>query len=161
MPAPPLAAYTRYIPPGTRKYYWVASIANPAAPTRAELNAGTDLSGQVAAVSGFALQKTTADVTPLGSQFTVLLDTILDANAGTNEIILYASASSLDARTLMPIGAAGFLVHFPEGDITGQLCEVWPASVNAMFFDPSVDAPGEIHFQYTITAAPAQNVTIP
>jgi hypothetical protein len=30
-----------------------------------------------------------------------------------------------------------------------------------MFFDPSVDAPGEIHFQYTITSAPAQNVTIP
>ena len=160
MPATPLPAYTRYFPPGTRKYYWVTSIANQAAPTRAELNAGIDLSGQVAAVTGFALTSNTSDVTPLGSQFIILINTTLNAS-GTNEIILYASADSHDARLIMPIGTTGFLVLPAEGDISGQYCEVWPANVNAMFFEPATETPGEIHFQFTITAQPSQNVPIP
>ena len=160
MPATPLFPYTRYFPPGTRKYYWVTAIANPAAPARAELNAGTDLTGQVAVVNGFTLQRATADVTPLGSSFTVLLNTTLDAGS-TSELILYASADSHDARLLMPAGSTGFVVLLPEGDIPGQYCEVWPANVNAMFFEPATETPGEIHFQYTITAAPSQNVLIP
>lgn len=163
MPARPLAPYPRYFPPGTRKYYWVTSIANQAAPTRAELNAGTDITGQVASVTGFVLQVNVSDVTPLGSSTVLWLNTTTDPSSfGTNEIILYASQNSIDdARLVMPAGSAGFLVFLFEGDITGQLCEVWPANVNEMYFEQATDTPGEIHFEFTITGAPSQNVTIP
>jgi hypothetical protein len=161
MPAVPLSPYPRYFPPGNRKYYWLTAVANPAAPTRAELNAGTDLSGQIAAISGFGPVMTRSDVTPLGSAVVVVLNTIVDVNSGTNELLIYASADSHDVRLLMPPGSAGFVVLLPEGDISGQYCEVWPANVNAMFFEPATETPGEIHFQFTITGMPAQNVLIP
>ena len=161
MGPPPLSPTTRYFPPGTRKYYWVPSIATPSAPTRAELNAGTDLTAEVAAVNGFALWPNTVDVTPLGSQAVIWQTSTIDPNGSTNELILYASGNSNDARLLMPIGTTGFLVFLPEGDISGQLCEVWPANVYVMYFEPATDTPGEIHFQYLVTAMPSQNVTIP
>lgn len=161
MPATPLPSYTRYFPPGTRQYYWVTSIANPAAPTRAELNAGTDLTGQIAAVNGFTPLANLVDVTPIGSQFINWLTTTVDPGSGGNEIILFAAANGNDARLVMPPGTTGFLVILPEGDVTGQYCEVWPAKVNVMYIDPAMETPGQIHFEYTITSGPSQNVTIP
>ena len=41
MPPSPLTATLRYIPPGTRRIYWVTTIANYLSPTRGELNAGS------------------------------------------------------------------------------------------------------------------------
>jgi hypothetical protein len=161
VPAIPLTTTARYFPPGVRQYYWVPSIATQTAPTRAELNAGTDLSGQVAAVSGWQLVKTRADVTPLGSAVTVMLDTIADPNSAANEFVIYASTSSTDARLLLPPGTAGFLVFLPEGDFPGRRCEVWPATVSTMFFDQDTETPGQIHFQFTVTGLPSQNVVIP
>jgi len=43
MAAPPITGSTRYIPEGVTHFYFVSSIANYLSPTRAELNAGTDL----------------------------------------------------------------------------------------------------------------------
>ena len=44
MPPAPLNPTTRYLAVGIRKVYWVPTVANKNSPTRAELNAGTDLS---------------------------------------------------------------------------------------------------------------------
>lgn len=163
MPATPLTPTTRYLPPGTRKYYWLTSLANPAAPTRAELNAGTDLTAEIVTggVGGFTLARTRADVTPLGSSVIVMLDTTTDPNTTTNEIVFYASVTGSDVRQVMSAGTAGFLVFLYEGDVTGQRCEVWPAAVSVLFFDQGTETPGEIHVQYLITAQPSQNVLIP
>lgn len=163
MPAVPLPSYPRYFPPGTRKYYWVTSIANQASPTRAELNAGLDITGQIASITGFVLQMNVADVTPLGSSTVIWLNTTTDPSSfGSNEIILYASQNSNDdARLLMPAGSTGFLVFLFEGDQTNDYCEVWPANVNEMYFEQGTDNPGQIHFEFTITGQPSQNVLIP
>ena len=52
MPATPLTPTTRYFPPGVRKVYWVPTISNYNAPTRGELNAGTDLSAEIETMNG-------------------------------------------------------------------------------------------------------------
>jgi len=44
MVATPLATLNPYLPVDIRKFYWVATIANIASPSRGELDAGTDLS---------------------------------------------------------------------------------------------------------------------
>ena len=60
MPPSPLSATSRYVPPGTRKIYWVTTIATYTAPTRGELNAGIALSNEIAAVAGFTVPSGTS-----------------------------------------------------------------------------------------------------
>ena len=52
MPATPITATLRYTPPGRRKYNWLTAVAAyPGAPTRAEINAGSDLSPEIGRAS--------------------------------------------------------------------------------------------------------------
>src|SRR6266576_2439857 len=47
MVAPNISASDRFIPEGTTAFYWVVTMASYLAPSRAELNAGTNLTPEV------------------------------------------------------------------------------------------------------------------
>ena len=161
MPAMPLTPTVRYLPAGVRKWNWLTAVASKTAPTRAEINAGTDLTGEIAAVNGFEIITPLIDVTAFGDPFGVQVPGV-PAASDPCEIVFYASSNSADARTVFTAGTAGFLLPLPEGDVTGQKCEVWPVTVRSMFIDQAAtDAAGQIHVQFAVTSAPAQNVTIP
>lgn len=159
MVATPIAATSRYIPPGTTRYYWVATIANYLSPTRSELNAGSDLSAEVQAVSGFATSSDQQDTPDLGSRFVSKIPGRITAD--DSSITLYASSTSSDARTLMPRDTSGYIVILPEGDITGQKMDVFPVKVTGVPKSRDVENPANMVFQYAITRVPAENVTIP
>lgn len=159
MPATPLTATSRYTPPGVRKYNWLTAVANKNSPTRAEINAGTDLSGEISDVSGFELTADQADAPDLGGGFVAQVPARV--SAADSELVFYASQTSSDVRTIFTRGTAGFVLILPEGDVTGQKCEVWPAKVRSMFIDPNIEDPAKIHVQFSITSLPVQNVTIP
>jgi hypothetical protein len=159
MVATPITATSRYIPPGTTHYYWVATIANYLSPTRAELNAGSDLTGEVQAVSGFATNSDQQDTPDLGSRFVSKIPGRITAD--DSSITLYSSSNSSDARTLMPRDTAGYIVILPEGDVTGQKMDVFPVKVTGVPKSRDVENPATMTFQYAITKIPAENVTIP
>ncbi len=159
MPPSPLTATTRYTPPGTRKYYWITTASSYLTPTRAELNAGTDLTAEIAEVSGFTLAADDAETPDLATAFTGKVPG--RTTADDSEIVFWASSTSADARTVFPRGTAGYMIFLPEGDVAGQKMEVWPAKVKSMFIDQAMEDPGRIHVQLAITSIPAQNVTIP
>ncbi|MGW1498916.1 phage tail tube protein [Streptomyces mirabilis] len=159
MVATPIAATSRYIPPGTTHYYWVATIANYNSPSRSELNAGTDLTGEVMAVSGFATSSDQQDTPDLGSRFVPKIPGRITAD--DSSITMYASSTSSDARTLMPRDTAGYIVILPEGDITGQKMDVFPVKVTGVPKSRDIENPANMVFQYAITKIPAENVTIP
>jgi hypothetical protein len=160
VPPTPLTATLRYTPPQqARKYYWVTTIATQATPSRGELNAGTDLSAEISDVNGFELTGDSADAPDLASQFVAQVPARITAS--DSEIVFYASSSSSDVRTVLPRGTTGFVCILPEGDITGQKMEVWPAKVKSMFLDSSIEDPAKVHVQFSITKLPSQNVTIP
>ncbi|MFJ6841344.1 hypothetical protein ACIQRE_01595 [Streptomyces griseoluteus] len=159
MVATPIAATSRYIPPGITHYYWVPSIANYQSPTRAELNAGTDLTGEISAVSGFATSSDQQDTPDLGSRFVGKIPGRITAD--DSSVTMYASSNSADARTLMPRDAAGFIAIFPEGDIPGQKMDIFAVKVTSVPKSRDVENPASMTFQYAITRVPAENVTIP
>lgn len=159
MVATPITSSLRYIPPGTRHYYWVASIASKAAPTRGELNAGTDLTGEIQAVAGFSVESVQVDTPDLLNSFIAKIPG--RTQSPDSSITMYASSNSTDARTLMPRNTSGFIVAFPEGDIAGQKMDVFPVKVSAAATDTATEDPGKIMFSFSITSAPVQNVTIP
>jgi hypothetical protein len=159
MAPPKLNPTTRYTPPGTRKFYWVTTIATYSAPTRAELNAGLDLSDEVADVTGFTVTSATAEVPDLSSRFTAKIPARITADDSSMQF--YMSSNSNDVRSVLPRDTVGFMVCLWEGDIASQKMDVYPAKVAAAVPQTSIEDPAKIEIQFTITKIPAQNVTIP
>src|SRR5215469_12591820 len=108
MAAPPLNPTSRYLPVGQRKFYWVPTIANYLSPTRSELNAGTDLSAEMSASTGWSLQGSVVDTPDMGTTFTSQVPG--RRTSPTNDITFYLDTGSNDVRSLLPAATKGFIV---------------------------------------------------
>lgn len=159
MAATPIAKVTRYWPKGKLKWYWVPTIANINAPTRAELNAGVDLSGEVAAYEGWTTSSNFEDAPDVNSRFVGKV--AADIEAEDSSLTMYADPSGNDARTLMPRGTEGNVVRFGGGDIPGRKMDVFPVEVGAVSKPFEMDAIPVCQFQFAITDEPAEDVTVP
>lgn len=161
MPPSPLNPTTRYFPPGTRKVYWVPTISNYLSPTRAELNAGTDLSAEIPSggMAGWSLQGSTVDVGDLSSRFTSTIPGRL--TSPTNSIDFYLDTGGNDARTLLTRDTNGNIVICWEGDVTGRKMDVFPARVITQANDTNTEDPGKTTIEFAITKIPATTIAIP
>ena len=159
MPPAPLNPTTRYLAVGIRKVYWVPTVANKNSPTRAELNAGTDLTAEIATMTGWSLQGSTVDVPDMGSRFTSQVPGRL--TSAQNDITAYMSQNSNDVRSLLPRDTNGYVVCLWEGDVTGQKMDVFPVRVVTQANDTVVDDPGKTTISFAITKLPAIYITIP
>jgi hypothetical protein len=159
MAPPKLNVTSRYVSEGTRKIYFVTTIATQASPSRAEINAGTDLTDEIAEMSGFAVSSDQAEVPDMASRFTGKIPGRITAD--DSSIRFYASSNSNDVRTVLPRDTAGFVLTLWEGDVPTQKMDVWPVKVGSAAVQPTIDDPASILVQFTITRIPSQNVTIP
>lgn len=159
MPATPMAATTRYFRPGVTKIYWVEAIADKAAPTRAELDAGVDLSAEVAEIEGFMVTSETLETPDYGSRFNSKIPGAITAD--DSALITYADRTSADIRAVLDRDDNGFIVLLDEGDVVGQLMDVFPVRVSAVPKLRARSDPAQIRTQFTVTSEPAENVTIP
>lgn len=156
----PLTATVRYIPPGVRKIYWLTTIASyTTAVTRAEINAGTDLTNEIASMSGFTVTSDSSEVPDLSGRFVSKIPARIKAD--DSSMSFYASSTSADVRTVLPRDTAGFACILPEGDVPGQKMDVFPAKVSSTTVDTTMEDPAQINVQFTITKVPALNLTIP
>jgi hypothetical protein len=159
MAATPIAGSLRYIPEGVRHFYYCPAIASIAAPTRTELNAGTDLTPEVAGFGNWGLTSSAVDTPDLASRFTPNIPGLVTADGPT--ISMYADSTSADVRTLLPRDTAGFIVVFPEGDVAGQGMDVFPVKVLAAEKMASLGNPATIDLTFAVTLEPEENVTVP
>jgi hypothetical protein len=159
VPATPIAASTRYYRPGTSKIYFCSSIANKAAPTRGELNAGTDISPEIGSVGGWAPSRNFLAAPDLVSDFVPQVAGSTDPGDAT--ISMYSSSTSVDARSLLPIDTVGFIVLLYEGDVAGRKMNVFPVRVGSDAQEFEFENVAMLQFSFAITSAPARNVTIP
>lgn len=159
MPAPPITSSVRYARFGVTKVYFCPTIANIAAPTRAELNAGTDLSGEVESVNGFQVASNFIDTPDLLTEFIGKI--IGRTSSDDSSITMYASSNSVDVRGLLPRGTTGFLVWLDEGDVAGRKMDVYPITVGSIPKDRDLEAAARIIVNVAITRKPQENVTIP
>ena len=159
MAPPPLNPTTRYYPPGIRKVYWLLATANYNTPTRAEINAGVDVSNEIDTMSGWSVTSAAVDVPDMGSRFTSQVPGAL--TSPTNDLVIYNDQHSIDARAILTRDTNGFVVLLWEGDFTGQLMDVFPVRVMTAAVDSTVTDPGKTTFSFAVTKLPATNVTIP
>jgi hypothetical protein len=162
MVATPLSATNRYIQPGVSQFYWVTTIAVKTAPTRTELDAGKDLTNEVAAISGFSVSSDQVAAPDFGKRFTPSVPGMI--TAADSSINIYLDKDSDDVRSVISQDDEGFVVVFQEGDDEGannHTMDVWPATVASAAKQESDSDPSQIQYMFTITSEPAIDVDVP
>lgn len=160
MAATPIATVSRFFPTGTTKYVFCATIANKNAPQRAEIDAGTDLSGEIAEVEGWQVTSELIDVPDINSRFTSKIPG--RTSADDSSITFYADPSGADARTLFPRDTEGFILRMDGGDVPGRKMDVFPVRVSSVPKEMGTgDGAATLTVMFAITSEPAENVTIP
>lgn len=159
MPATPMAPTVRYFRPGVTKILWVEVITNYLAPTRTQINAGVDLSAEVAEINGFQVTSGSVDTPDFGSRFTSKIPGTITAD--DSALITYADITSVDIRTVLARDDNGFIIIMDEGDVATRLMDVYPVRVASTPKLRPREDPARIQVDFTITRVPAENVPIP
>jgi hypothetical protein len=159
MPASPMTSSTRYFRPGVTQVSYVPTIATQSAPTRAELNAGTALGGEISAIEGWQVTSNFLDSPDLASTF--ISKVASSTAADDSSLTFYASVNSIDVRSLLPRGTTGYIVFLDESDTAGRKMDVFKIIVAAAPKQRDLDSLAQIQVQFSVVAAPSENVTIP
>jgi hypothetical protein len=161
MPATPAPTANRFFHVGETVVYYLPSIAAAnRTPTRAEINAGTELTDEIADLSGWTIQGGEIETPDLGSKFNGKIPgrTSVDDSSFT----FYADNRGVDVRSVLPRGTSGFIVICDGGDVAGALADVFPARVRSVGKVRSVgDEAGRLTIPFSITKEPAENVALP
>jgi hypothetical protein len=161
MPPPVIASSVRYFRPGTTKVYWVTTMATYTTPTRSELNAGKDLSPEIAEITGFTVTSESLDTPDLATRFVSKIPGRI--NAEDSSINFYASSTGFtDARSVLPRDTTGYAVFMDGGDVTttGRM-DVYPATVASVGKLRALEDPAQVQVTFTITRVPAEDLIIP
>lgn len=160
MATPALSTSTRYFDPEVTVVYYVPTIANKSAPTRTEMDAGTDLTAEIADLSGWVVAGEALPTPDMGSKFTSSIDGRIQAE--DSSLTFYADKTGVDVRAVLPRGTNGFILWLDGGDVAGNLMDVFPVRVlaNGKLRNLSNEA-AKIQVQFTVTSTPVENATVP
>jgi hypothetical protein len=161
MPPTAITPSVRFFRPGTTKVYWVRNIVLYTAPTRLEINSGTDLSGEIAEISGFSVVSDTIPTPDLGTRFVPKIAGRI--NADDSALNFYATSTGFtDARSVLPRDTTGFLLIMDGGDVatTGRF-DVYPATVTSVPKLRALEDPAQVQITFAITRVPAEDLVIP
>jgi hypothetical protein len=156
----PLSTTDRYISPEVAKTYFVPTIADLTAPTRLEIDAGTDLTAEIAAMTGWEVSADRVAVPDLGTRFTGRISGRV--NPGDAQIVFYASQDTADVRDLLARGDAGHIWIGDGGDVPTQKARVFEVDVSAV--TPTIDVGGTEGARVMVdfsTKRVAEETTIP
>jgi len=162
MPTPTLTASTRFTDQAVTKLYYLPSIAaTNLTPTRAEMNAGTDLSGEVNDITGWTVTAAQIDTPDMATLFKSSIPGSTDSPK--SDITFYTSKTGVDVRTLLPRGTTGYIMFLDGGDIVSNKAEVYPITVTANGVKRTADgkAASKVLVEFAITRQPAQGVVVP
>lgn len=160
MVATPIQTVDRYFPTGITKYYWIPDILDPEAPTRLELDAGIDLSPQIAEVDGFTVSSDEIEVPDINSRFTSKIGGRISAD--DSSFVMYANRNGVDVRSLLPRGEAGYVGRLGGGDVATYKMDIFPVTVISLSkaFGTDDEA-AQITVQFSVSSEPIEDVTIP
>lgn len=160
----------RYFRRGTTKIFYEATIADIDAPTEAELASATELSCELAEISGFSFSNNPIDVPDMCDVFVKNIPG--ENTAEDSSMTFYEDNGGLAAnpiKTTLAKAVEGYIVIFPYGvtggggstPAAGDECEVWPISVasNTREFSAGND-PARYMVEFTITGVPDQDATV-
>lgn len=159
MAATPISATKRYYRKGVTKIVFCTTLADKASPTRGEIDAGKDLSGEIAEINGWQVTSAFVDTPDLNSRFTGKIPG--DITADDSSLNFYASSDSVDVRQLLPRDTTGFILIMDEGDKPSALMDVYPVTVGSAPKLRTLTDPAMIQVNFSISSEPSENVAVP
>lgn len=145
---------------GVTRFVACPSVANLAAPTRAELTAGTVLLG-ITAVSGFQITNSPVDTPDLDSTFT---SNVPGEDKAGNSALTFKDKRNTESsgiRAALAKGTSLVIVYMPYGDVPTQRCECWPATSTGVNDVIDMTKAGEFMVGFAIPSPPTQVGVIP
>lgn len=160
MVATPIQKSTRFYTVGRTQCYFLLTIAaSTLIPTRAELNAGTDLTREIAEMEGWTSSSETIDTPDMVSRFVSSIPGAITAE--DSSLTFYADEDSDDAREVFPRDTAGYIIWMDSGDTPGATMDVFPVQVSSAPKIRSMDNATMIRVDFNITQEPVENLVIP
>lgn len=173
MATPPLVSSTRFTDQAnTKVLYLPVIVASNLTPTRAEMNNGVDLSGELNDLGGWTVDAELFDTQNLNSPYRTQAPGILTSPPCW--LLLYTSKTGTDVRSVLFPGVVGYIMLADGGDTVGHRAEVYPivvASIGVVRSMPSTTGsssggsstqyPSKVRINFAITGNPAQAVTVP
>lgn len=152
-------ATDRYFLPGVTKCIIVPTVASMTiGPTRTELTAGTDVSDEIAAITGWAImseQQATAD---LGKRFVSQVPGRLTAS--DSGITFWADKAGDDVRSLLELDQDTYVVWMDGGDVAASPMDVFKVTVSQVAKVREIEGVGRIDTKFVIRAY-GENIDIP
>jgi mRNA-degrading endonuclease toxin of MazEF toxin-antitoxin module len=159
MPATPLNPAERFSALGSLEVVFVPVIAAAnGIPTRAEIDAGTDLTTEIAEWGGFLVQSETIDVPDL-TRYTGTIPGRITVEPGT--LSIYADRGADDARNTLQRDKTGYILLMDNGDTPTELMDVWPVQVSSLAKARSMDAATLLQAAFSHPRLPVEDVAIP
>lgn len=158
---PALPQSTRYANFDNTVILFIPTIADAdLEPTRPEMTAGTDVTGEVMEISGFTVEGSEIETPDLLSEF---VSKIPGRTTSADSMLrFYASSDGDDARAVFPYKTTGYLAFLDGGDVPTQTMDVFPVRVKSVGKPRSVgEDPATIDVGFSITREPAIDVVIP
>lgn len=159
MAATPIARTKRFFAPEVTQIVIVTTLANKNSPTRAEIDGGKEVSGEVSAVNGFNVESNMIDAPDYGSRFT-------SQNSGRTQaqnssLTFYQDQTTNDVRSWLSRGTTGYVLMMWGGDVPNQKMDVFPFEVASAGKSIPDNADADIVVNFAITSEPAEDVVIP
>lgn len=154
MTAPTGPFYVR----GVTKFIAAPSVANLAAPTRAEINAGVHLTN-IVGVSGFQITQSFVDTPDLDSNFTG--NVAGEEKPGDSTLTFKDVRGDTTNRDALAKGTSLVIIKMPYGDYAGERCESWPVIVGGVNDQTDMGSYGQFVVSFSIPEPPEQNAVIP
>lgn len=165
MPATPLNAAARFSAlSGLEIVYVPVVAASTGIPTRAEIDAGTDLTSEVMEWSGFTVTSQTID-TPDLTRFVGKIPGRIESE--DSQLMIYADRGGDDVRDVLPRDTVGFLVWLDDGDTAAgatppaKLMDIFPVQVNSLAKVRSMEAATMLRIDMSMTRIPVEDVPVP
>jgi hypothetical protein len=127
-------------------------------PTRAEIDAGTDLTTEVESWEGFDVEAGEFEVKSL-SRFSGSIPGRVSITPGT--LMMHADRGGDDVADVLPDGTTGAIVFMPSGDVPGGRMSVWPIRVNRLTELFNMEGPNSLRVKFTHPRLPKERVAIP
>ncbi|WP_160051427.1 hypothetical protein [Nocardiopsis sp. FR26] len=161
MAATPIDVTDKFINAGVTTIIFAPAIADVNAPTRAELDAGTDLTEEVIGSSGWQVSSTNVSYNPLGTTFTPSIPG--RTSVEDSSLTLPQDITGTDVREILPRGTTGNVVIMHGGDVVGSPMDVWPVRVSSLGKSISTEGTevASIVVSFAIPSEPAESVAIP
>lgn len=160
MVAPSIGSAQRYRALGNLHFVFIPTIAaSNLTPTRAEIDAGDDITSQVAEWAGFTTTSNKIDTPDLVSTFVSSIPG--SQTADDSSVTLYDDLAGSPLVDIFPRDTTGFMLLMDQGDTPTKKMDVYPVQVASLQRVRALDAATMLQVNLTITRAPGEARVIP